>query len=857
MLVIFFEGYSLTDTSQRKPELLKSKLLGQDFFRTGRAVVCCLLLMLLVGSRSRPVSKNRAQSLPSEQAESPRQVEIKDILERGKSLFVEGRYAAAAEKFAAARRLAAEAKEPRLEAHALANLGGCAYATHRHEEALSTYQDAHRLALSAADKSTAAVLEANISSLYAQMGELDAAVAWKERALTGISGKEAREHLAEVEIELASLRARQNRLPEAYTLFGSGIDRAQRAHDPNLVATAWSRLGEDLLRNGGPVQAERALLEAYRLRRLNRRPSDSSYAALGQVHLAAGDYEFAAWLFDRAVALSAGGRGATMGWQAYHLRARARMATGRLQEALEDLRIALPLARAWRWSGNRTTRAMAEGIVEPVSADLIDAGNRLYLKTHDPKLIAETFEAAEESRDSSLRALLNNTSSVERALPEEYWETVARLQRAEVAALRASPGAQTLVRNARAEMVRMEASWLPDPPPQYRVVLGGVQRALPADAALLSYHLGDTVSWLWAVDRGGITLSSLAPRSAIEQQVRAAVKAIREDTPDRKEVSARLYTTLFGALPPRFAGRQRWLVALEGDLLLVPIAALLDGRGANARYVVERHTVSIIPGAAHWLDSAIAPAPRLAPVFVGVGDPIYNTADPRIANSTKPPDGSRTSPMMLQAAPPTSIPLQLPRLVASSDEVDACIRAWRGPHVALIGAEASRRNVTKQLLRGPAVVHFATHVLASHGGSEHGVIVLGLSDRGETEVLSPLEIARWRIRTGVVVLSGCESATESTVSRRPAPAAYDKLPGAGWMGLTRAWLAAGAESVVATRWTMPDVDGSLFSAFYSQLSSRASDAAAGLRAAQLEMLHSGGWRAQPRYWGAYFAMGNR
>jgi CHAT domain-containing protein len=31
-----------------------------------------------------------------------------------------------------------------------------------------------------------------------------------------------------------------------------------------------------------------------------------------------------------------------------------------------------------------------------------------------------------------------------------------------------------------------------------------------------------------------------------------------------------------------------------------------------------------------------------------------------------------------------------------------------------------------------------------------------------------------------------------------------------------------------------------------------------LRAAQqLEMLHAGGWRARPQYWGAYFTMGRK
>ena len=210
---------------------MKSNPLGQDFFRTVRISVCCLLLILLVGSGTRPVSKTRAQSLPIEQAKSSRQTVILDILKQGKEFFAQGRYAAAGENFLAAKQQAAAAGDLRLEARALGNLGSCDFATHSHEEALRSFQEAHRLAMRAGDANGVALLEANISSLYAQMGELDAAVEWKERALRELRGQYASDHVAEVEIELAALRARQKRLPEALELFGRGIDRRSSKQD--------------------------------------------------------------------------------------------------------------------------------------------------------------------------------------------------------------------------------------------------------------------------------------------------------------------------------------------------------------------------------------------------------------------------------------------------------------------------------------------------------------------------------------------------------------------------------------------------------------------------------------------------
>jgi hypothetical protein len=73
--------------------------------------------------------------------------------------------------------------------------------------------------------------------------------------------------------------------------------------------------------------------------------------------------------------------------------------------------------------------------------------------------------------------------------------------------------------------------------------------------------------------------------------------------------------------------------------------------------------------------------------------------------------------------------------------------------------------------------------------------------------------------------------------------------------LTRAWLATGPGNVISSRWAVPDDSGERFSALRHKLGPGGLPPAEALRAAQLEMVHSGGWRARPQFWGAYFAMG--
>jgi CHAT domain-containing protein len=155
------------------------------------------------------------------------------------------------------------------------------------------------------------------------------------------------------------------------------------------------------------------------------------------------------------------------------------------------------------------------------------------------------------------------------------------------------------------------------------------------------------------------------------------------------------------------------------------------------------------------------------------------------------------------------------------------------------------QNVRRAVGARPAVVHFATHILQSQERSSSGRIALSVSESGRDELLGPEEIGGWNADAGLVVLSGCSSGAAAV------------RPGAGLMGLTRAWLMAGARAVVATEWATPDDVGVFFRRFYRQLrKSSMRDPAEALQAAQIEALQSHDWRSEPSFWAGYFALGN-
>ena len=129
-------------------------------------------------------------------------------------------------------------------------------------------------------------------------------------------------------------------------------------------------------------------------------------------------------------------------------------------------------------------------------------------------------------------------------------------------------------------------------------------------------------------------------------------------------------------------------------------------------------------------------------------------------------------------------------------------------------------------------------------------LLLSLAPSGQPELLDPATIATLHASCSLIVMSGCSAGAASTIASE------------GLLGLSRAWLAAGASSVLATQWPMPDDSGELWHSFYSAWRSSAlppgsARAAQALQSAQRDAIASRSWRARPRYWASYFVLGSQ
>jgi CHAT domain-containing protein/tetratricopeptide (TPR) repeat protein len=766
---------------------------------------------------------------------------LRELRRNANKLFLAGEFLEAAKLYQLGYDQAVSVGSQVSALRSLHNLGSAYYKMYRYRDAIRAYLEARPLAESTGDRETLGTLSINLSSLYLHMGELEAAEQAAAQGLKAL-GKDLPAHQCKLLIQMASLRAARGERDSAEALFQEAVSAAQRQNDHASEAHALNELGNALLDAGEYKRAAAAMLEAFRIRKSKGQDDlHFSYESLGRLKAAEGDFRAALSYFNQGIAAGRAASTPVAMWTTHFERGKANLALSRAPEAYRDLAGALRLARRWRAQVLPADAFRVSSNVElhDIYSLFVEAGNRLYDETGRKAYASETFAAAEENRAASLRALLADRDGWTKALPEEYWQTLSRLHAAEVGLMNAeTPDGTEDARKLRLALSEMEARAGVDSPADHeeqsgRALLTRARAAIAGDSSYFGFHLGEQRSFVYALAQHGFEVYALPGRQQIASVVAHFTSAVAKDAPSAPELGRQLYKQLFGPVAKAFLDSPVWILALDRELFEAPLAALVKGfRDGVPIYAIEAHALQVTPGLLSI--SGGDKRRRASGPFIGVGDPIYNRADPRWKSSQvgHSSAASRSS--------------ELSRLVASGEEVEACARLWRsdrGEPVLLRGEEASKRALIKALEYEPAVLHLATHVVVPELAPGPPLIALALGKSGEVDYLSATEIAKIRARIGLVVLNGCNSGRGAG------------LPGAGLMGLTRAWMVAGAGAVIASRWPTPDHSGELFQTLYSLIGEQTNESfARALQRAQLAQLRSSGWRSRASYWSSYFCV---
>lgn len=345
---------------------------------------------------------------------------------------------------------------------------------------------------------------------------------------------------------------------------------------------------------------------------------------------------------------------------------------------------------------------------------------------------------------------------------------------------------------------------------------------LDPGTAYVSYWLGPDVTTVFVVSaatapRGVEAITFEVTEDTIEEAVTRLREKIAESAPrfEIEALASELYVMLVEPWEDRLEGAERLLISPDGPLRVLPFAALRDGDG---RFLVERLPLHVVDSATLYArliegrDDFDAASARI----VAFGDPVY---DARTEELDAPIFALRERGFDLAPLPGTRREVAvLDSLFTTSVEV-------------YVGSEATEERV-KSLGSDIDILHFACHAVADREIPSASALVLtqpavpSLGD--DNGLLQAWEILEdLRIDAELVTLSACETAIGK------------ELGSEGIAGLTRAFLYAGARSIVASLWSVPDQPtAELMRVFYANLA-RGVPKDESLRRAQLAMLRGG------------------
>lgn len=556
----------------------------------------------------------------------------------------------------------------------------------------------------------------------------------------------------------------------------------------------------------------------------------------------------------------------------------ARRASGDLAGALEESRAAVAIFSKHRES---------PGMPADVAASHLGSLHSAWASSNDPAMADEYFRTLSLVWDGaaarSAAQLAARLAASEGGESVRAYQDAQRLYRAALARRErlstSDEASQNLVKAADKEVTdaatRLEEAEaeLRSKSPRYvellspQVNTGELMASLHEGEGYLRMVVSEDRVYGALVTREGIT-PYVADLGAVEagelsDRVRKSVQLRRGMLPDYDlEAASLLYARLFSPIEQRMAGLTRLQVDAGGPLAAVPFAALVtqapDAATAERIKDEQNYTgvqwfgrdkaVSVALGPAAFVRTRAHVTPATATAAVTFGD--FQPDPAVVAERIALRDGlSERCRKELE-----NVLLRLDALPETREEAVATAAAFGAGGQATVGEAFTDASV----LDNPAVSEAGVLVLATHG-------VLGLSNcfaepallatpgpEGDG-LIEASELLDLKLSARLVVMSACDTAGGGRLDASRTGFADG---GEALSGLARAFIYAGASSVLATHWK---IDAATSSLQTQTLLTSAVESGAPLSAALAEAqkaLYENEETAHPFYWSGFVLIGD-
>jgi CHAT domain-containing protein len=769
----------------------------------------------------------------------------------------------------AAVRLWKQIGEPEKAARACLQMGDSYKQGKRYQESLYYYDQA--LEVKPLLGSIKGLAYKSIAQIYAEIYQNDLALSYYDKAINQARAAKDVSTQTLAWTGLAELRHQRREGKRAITCILRARELNRQQQSEGAEADLLRLTGVIDQENGKTEQARENFEEAVRIyRRIGNEDGhikilcllSDLYLVSAQKQAALEQGELAVELAEKQAthALTSADimRSRDLRWRAWLSQARAQRAIGQKEKAIKSLKWAIHQIEGLYWSFYITTEASAAAFREACLGPYLELIDLLI----EQGQISQAYEFAQKARARAMMGLIEARRTTELPKKREQQEKLRELARI-VARLRAqslfsqiSPEQQEkLQKDIRDAEDKLREAQLSIEMEQARdrliwsspATIKQLQEKITQDNhVIVEFLLGERRSFAWLVSSNDISLEILPGKKELEKAVTQYIELmttapnnmyVERDISRLRERGEKLFPILFGRLSERISPGQKLIIVPDGLLHYLPFEALVR----NKHYLIEDHEISYLPAAGMLgRDSRAGTETVDRMEWLAFGDPSFGPG-------AKSSDGKglRGRPADIARRMRAARGFQLDPLPRTRDEVNYIASLFPADRRQVyLGEDSTERAVKQASLRQYRRLHFACHSLVDERSPSRSAVVLTLNnDTEEDGFLEVSEISELDLDCDLVVLSACQTGRGQLLS------------GEGIVGLSRAFLYAGARSVVVSLWNVSDIStGQLMKNFYQRLINNTGNAAA-LREAKLKMVESGRETRHPYYWAAFTVVG--